>query len=190
MTVSESRVSGSIPVSLIRSACSPKRKVLLAKLDLGFNRLTGSLPEALSRCTGLQILNVSGNAMEGRIPPTLLPPLATNLFQFDVSHNNFSGTFPKEILKTLGVLGAFSIGSNRFSGTPPATLHASSSLSRYDVSNNNFKVSLQPLQSFALCLASSVAFECIVFPPPNPPMQYLKMPSLMRLRVCLPCRAT
>ena len=103
LDLSNNSVTGSIPVSL--SWCQS-----LSAVDLSHNRLSGTLDTGLGRLCLLSGLDVSRNALQGfadlsdgtaplacpvsgEIPGDATFPAAVSI---DLSHNQLSGTFPRE----------------------------------------------------------------------------------------------
>lgn len=58
-------------------------------------RLTGHIPQWLSGCRDLQLLDLSWNRMGGSIPPWF--GNLSSLFYVDLSNNSFTGNLPKEL---------------------------------------------------------------------------------------------
>ncbi|XP_040375003.1 phytosulfokine receptor 1 isoform X4 [Rosa chinensis] len=61
------------------------------------SRLTGSIPQWLSRSSRLQLLDISWNCLEGTIPAWL--GNFTDLFFLDISNNSFNGYIPRSLTK-------------------------------------------------------------------------------------------
>ncbi|KAL1568730.1 phytosulfokine receptor 1-like [Salvia divinorum] len=75
---------------------NPSFKFLgLKTLVIANCRLTGDIPQWLSRCRDLQLLDLSWNRMGGSIPPWF--GNLSSLFYLDLSNNSFTGTLPKEL---------------------------------------------------------------------------------------------
>jgi hypothetical protein len=90
-----------------------KDKIVIS-IDLSMKKLGGILSgNQLSIFTNVTDFNISYNFFSGKLPPEIFN--LTSLKSLDISRNNFSGQFPKGIpkLKKLVVLDAF---SNSFSG--------------------------------------------------------------------------
>ncbi|KAF7004805.1 hypothetical protein CFC21_019980 [Triticum aestivum] len=66
--------------------------VKLHVLDLGWNNLSGSIPDELSTISSLEELNLTHNGLSGSIPESLAK--LTFLSTFDVSYNNLTGLIP------------------------------------------------------------------------------------------------
>ncbi|GAU38144.1 hypothetical protein TSUD_145210 [Trifolium subterraneum] len=91
---------------------------IVISIDLSMKKLGGILSgNQLSIFTNVTDFNISYNFFSGKLPPEIFN--LTSLKSLDINRNNFSGQFPKGIpkLKNLVVLDAF---SNSFSGQLPA----------------------------------------------------------------------
>ncbi|XP_057777784.1 phytosulfokine receptor 1 [Salvia miltiorrhiza] len=67
----------------------------LKTLAIASCRLTGDIPQWLSGCRDLQLLDLSWNRMGGSIPPWF--GNLSSLFYLDLSNNSFTGNLPKEL---------------------------------------------------------------------------------------------
>ncbi|CAA2986263.1 receptor 12 [Olea europaea subsp. europaea] len=66
----------------------------LRKLDVGRNKLTGTIPAWIgTHLTNLAVLNLRFNSFRGTIPPTICG--LTNIHVLDLSRNNISGIIPR-----------------------------------------------------------------------------------------------
>ena len=130
LDLSNNSVTGSIPVSL--SSCQS-----LSAVDLSHNQLSGTLDTGLGRLCLLSGLDVSRNALQGfadlsdgtaplacpvsgEIPGDATFPAAVSI---DLSHNQLSGTFPREgdlpLLDRAGQLQFLDLSNNSFTGDLP-----------------------------------------------------------------------
>ncbi|CAI9271919.1 unnamed protein product [Lactuca saligna] len=118
-----------------RSQCSK----LLSSVDLGVNRITGSVSDvsSLSGCQKLKSLNLSRNSMEFT---GVSKPIGLSLQVIDLSFNRISGSevLPWILSDGCGELLEFNVSGNNISGTIPESLKACSSLQLFDISRNNF----------------------------------------------------
>ncbi|XP_022891849.1 phytosulfokine receptor 1-like [Olea europaea var. sylvestris] len=71
-------------------------------------RLTGTIPQWLSGCTNLRLLDLSWNRMEGTIPPWF--GNFQFMFYLDLSNNSFTGEIAKELTRLQSLIsGNFSL---------------------------------------------------------------------------------
>ncbi|KAH6765139.1 Leucine-rich receptor-like protein kinase family protein [Perilla frutescens var. frutescens] len=82
----------------------------LTSLVLTSHSLTGSLPNELSKCINLKVLNVSGNYLSGRVPDL---SMLTNLVVLDLSVNSFTGAFPSWVGNLTGLV-SLGLGLNDY----------------------------------------------------------------------------
>ncbi|XP_076885868.1 putative LRR receptor-like serine/threonine-protein kinase At1g74360 [Bidens hawaiensis] len=110
------------------------------ELSVSENRLTGPLV-FLGNCS-LEVLDVSGNALAGAIPPEISN--CKSLTNLDLSGNKFSGNIPPEIgLNTK--LKQLLLGNNSLSHEIPESLLGLMDLNYLDLSRNNFTGDVQPI---------------------------------------------
>ncbi|KAL5978308.1 hypothetical protein ACLOJK_029425 [Asimina triloba] len=88
----------------------------LELLNLNGNRLQGKLPEALSNCRYLEVLDVGNNRLSSPFPYSHLDILS-NLRVLVLRSNNFSGSLSKLCNASAPELRIIDLASNRFSGT-------------------------------------------------------------------------
>nr|GMD18296.1 probable LRR receptor-like serine/threonine-protein kinase At3g47570 [Ipomoea batatas] len=110
----------------------------LQRLNLGRNLLGSNDPlndlafiASLSNCSNLNILSISGNRFEGKLPNTIAN-LSSKLHSLNLADNKIFGTIPKGI-KNLVSLIAFRAGVNLLSGIIPSEIAA------IGLGNNNFQ---------------------------------------------------
>ncbi len=84
-------------------------------LDVGYNKLTGTIPEELGMLTYLNVLSVAQNNLTGTIPFSLANLIRCSILHLD--HNHFEGPIPPG-LSELGVLNQLDISNNNLSGSP------------------------------------------------------------------------
>ena len=89
----------------------------LQVLDLSGNRLNGAIPTTLGNLSNLIHLDLSGNQLSGLIPWTQVKSL-TMLIHLDLSANNLDGPIEVDNLPDLQVL---ALSSNNLSGPIPST---------------------------------------------------------------------
>ena len=117
----------------------------ITTLDLTYNGLTGTIPEALGNLNNLQYLDLTYNGLTGPIPETLgqLDSLHTlslasndligtipealgqlhNLQYLNLSYNGLTGTIP-EVLGQLDSLHTLYLADNELTGCIPSALHS------------------------------------------------------------------
>ncbi|KAF8105293.1 hypothetical protein N665_0160s0027 [Sinapis alba] len=100
----------------------------LSILDLRSNAFQGSLPIISPR---LSFMLVSNNSFTGDIPLSLCNQ--SYLLVLDLSHNNFSGSFPRCLITSIEHL---NLRNNNLTGRLPNIFDKSSSLRALDVSHN------------------------------------------------------
>ncbi|XP_039139905.1 receptor-like protein kinase 7 [Dioscorea cayenensis subsp. rotundata] len=103
INLNDSGVHGTIP---FQSVC---KLPSLSKLALGSNNLTGDVTADIRNCTKLQHLDLGFNMLTGTVPD--LSPL-TGLRVLDITMNRFSGQFPWESLGNLTDLVDLRLGDN------------------------------------------------------------------------------
>lgn len=107
----------------------------LAALDASHNGFTGSIPD-LSKCSNLNLLDLSNNAFDGQLDPTLLPP--QQLGQLNVSNNALGEALPSSISR-LSALQGLNISGNGMTGSLPVTLAGLRRLRALDASRNQLE---------------------------------------------------
>ena len=119
--------------------------VHLEELDLGksvsVGGLTGSIPAELGNLTNLRSLDLSLHDLTGSIPPEL-----GNLAQLEVLRlrfNQLTGSIPAELGK-LGRLRLLWLGRNQLSGSIPPEMGNLVSLAQLDLSENRLTGSIPP----------------------------------------------
>uniref|UniRef100_A0A7I4CSB3 Protein kinase domain-containing protein n=1 Tax=Physcomitrium patens TaxID=3218 RepID=A0A7I4CSB3_PHYPA len=135
-------------------------------LDLGGNKLRGSIPEELGALKRLRVLLLNGNSFRGSFPPRLsscvtmeeldvqgcgmtdvYPEMFVNfrgLSLLNLGDNYFSGPIPMW-LGWSPVLRYLHLGGNRFSGDLPITLLNCTSLMFLNISSNNLTGSVDSM---------------------------------------------
>ena len=98
------------------SSPSSPSSIILQSLDLGQNRLAGTIPTELGFLTQLTSLLLFDNALGGTLPTEL--GLLTNLEILDVPSNGIQGSLPSE-LGSLTKLQEFFVFDNSLTGTVP-----------------------------------------------------------------------
>ena len=113
---------------------SPLFLLFIEALELGRNKLNGTVPTEIANLTNLENFFVDMNNLEGPFPEIIFE--LTKLKQLNVTGNSFSGTIPSAI----GMMGSklttrqrkyVALGDNRFDGTIPPELANITDLSEY-----------------------------------------------------------
>ena len=105
----------------------------LQYLDLSENELTGLIPEALGQLDNLDTLDLGENELTGPIPETL--GQLNNLLWLDLGENELMGPIP-ETLGNLGSLQYLWLGDNQLTGAIPETLGQLNNLEGLFLSEN------------------------------------------------------
>ncbi|KAL6227897.1 hypothetical protein ACLB2K_001852 [Fragaria x ananassa] len=108
--------------------------LVLDRLDISGNKLSGDVANALSSCSHLTFLNLSINHFSGQIPA--VP--AEKLKFLSLSGNEFQGTIPPSLLGSCESLLELDLSMNNLSGTVPDALSSCASLETLDISGNFF----------------------------------------------------
>ncbi|CAI5493081.1 unnamed protein product [Closterium sp. Naga37s-1] len=134
------------------------------------NRLNQTFPVGLSGSTSLQIIHLSNNTIQGRLPPSLnlpalqdlsmhncsmppqpLPPLTglPSLCYLDLSRNNFQGPLPLALFTTHPDLVTLNIALNHLNGNLPRGLPAANLTRLHSImlSDNNLTGPVPPLDA-------------------------------------------
>nr|ABA94878.1 Leucine Rich Repeat family protein, expressed [Oryza sativa Japonica Group] len=129
------------------------------------NSLTGELPETISSCSLLEIVDLFSNSIESEIPPSIgqcsflqqiilgtnnirgnIPPdigLLSNLSALFIPHNQLTGTIP-QLLGSNKPLIWVNLQNNSLSGEIPPSLFNSTTTSYIDLSSNGLSGSIPP----------------------------------------------
>ena len=109
----------SIGASGDKRRAEPPLAPALRHLDVSGNALGGRLPTELGRIVSLQDLVLSANSLRGALPEDVFLQLRA-LQNIDLGENQLSGSLPSA-LGLLPALVALDLAGNRFSGTIPNT---------------------------------------------------------------------
>ncbi|KAG2690336.1 hypothetical protein I3760_09G181200 [Carya illinoinensis] len=113
----------------------------LRYLDLGANKISGSIPPEIGMLKNLTTLYLYSNMLIGPIPSAI--GHLTNLKYLDLRRNKISGSIPPEI-GMLNNLTSLSLGSNMLVGPIPTTLGHLTNLESLDLSQNKINGSIPP----------------------------------------------
>ncbi|GJP66106.1 hypothetical protein CLOP_g23025 [Closterium sp. NIES-67] len=92
----------------------------LERLNLGYNTLTGPIPQEIGSLNKLTFLSLEANQLEGSIPDWMGAYLS-QLVEIRFANNQFNGSLPNG-LGSLPNLTTLDMGSNKISGQLPAQL--------------------------------------------------------------------
>ncbi|XP_071738689.1 uncharacterized protein [Rutidosis leptorrhynchoides] len=110
-------------------------------LFLSYNKLEGVIPSSLGNCHHIEALYLNNNRLSDNIPKQLLQ-LSSLTIALDLSQNNLFGSLPLEVdLKMLTYLG---LSHNNLLGNIPSSLGGCTSLSYLYINNNLFQGMLPP----------------------------------------------
>ncbi|CAA0809093.1 Leucine-rich receptor-like protein kinase family protein [Striga hermonthica] len=107
--LSRQNLRGAVPFN---SICQLKS---LEKLSLGWNQLSGRVPEDLNNCSSLKYLDLGNNFFSGPFPDI---SAMDGLVYLYANASGFSGVFPWKSLSNMTHLQVLSIGDNPFDRTP------------------------------------------------------------------------
>ncbi|KAL4276710.1 hypothetical protein AHAS_Ahas20G0234400 [Arachis hypogaea] len=122
---------GNIPPNL----CLEKQ---LRVLNMGFNKIQGSLPSEVGRCETLNMLILSENHLTGS-----LPEFASNLNLkiMDMSRNRIGGTIPSSLEKCTNLI-EINLLMNKFTGIIPSQLGMLLNLEVLNLAHNSLEGTL------------------------------------------------
>ncbi|MBA0726667.1 hypothetical protein Golax_002478 [Gossypium laxum] len=89
---------------------------IFTSIDLSCNNLEGPIPDVIGKFKALYFLNLSHNALSGKIPPSL--GNLQQLESLDFSCNNLSDSIPRQLLK-LTFLAVLNLSHNQLEGRIP-----------------------------------------------------------------------
>ncbi|XP_061950596.1 cuscuta receptor 1-like [Populus nigra] len=154
LDLSNNGLSGNIPEQLVEN-CLSLRVLMLSnnylkgqffwknfnlkyftELILRGNQLTGILPNSLSNCSALQVLDVSLNNLSGTIPRWIVN--MSSLQYLDLSENNFFGSLPSNFCSSWMMTEVY-LSKNKLEGSLIGVLDSCLSLKRLDLSHNYFR---------------------------------------------------
>ncbi|XP_018477041.1 receptor-like protein 40 [Raphanus sativus] len=130
---SDNKFTGSISLSF----CNYRS---LTQLKLGYNNLTGPIPQCLSH-NNLTILNLRKNNLEGSIPDAFY--IGASLRSLDVGHNRLTGKLPRS-LQNCSSLEFLVVDHNRIEDKFPFWLKALPNFQILILTSNKFYGSISP----------------------------------------------
>jgi len=150
----------------------------LISLDLGLNKLYGSIPpEGLRTLTRLQSLSLYNNSLTGGIPSEIESLVGLQLLF--MGNNDLKGTIPITIGK-LGSLQKLDLHNNQMTGSLPLSVGLLQSLTQLYLSSNSFN-SFLPTEIGALKSLQELYLDGNGFSGPIPP-------SLGNINTLMDCR--
>ncbi|XP_057871178.2 receptor-like protein EIX2 [Cryptomeria japonica] len=178
LMVNGNSLIGNIPTSL----CD---LIHLEKLDLSNNKFSGNITTCFTSYKVIQVLNLGDNRLEGSIPQGLcssslilrnnklggpFPPLITNcktLQVLDIGHNKFAGDIPRSI-GNLSALQVLMMKGNCFRGSIPSEIFQLKKLQILDLSSNNISGviphSIASLQAMAVAREEGHVLSTLLHP--------------------------
>uniref|UniRef100_J3L9P3 Leucine-rich repeat-containing N-terminal plant-type domain-containing protein n=1 Tax=Oryza brachyantha TaxID=4533 RepID=J3L9P3_ORYBR len=106
----------------------------LVFLDLGWNRLSGKIPNFIGQLKRLEELHMCSNNLSGELPPSL--GKCTNLVTINLRNNKLTGELAKVNFSNLPNLKKIDFGLNNFTGTIPESIYSCSNLTWLRLSSN------------------------------------------------------
>ncbi|KAG9064985.1 hypothetical protein KI688_002304 [Linnemannia hyalina] len=107
----------------------------IIELHLGYNGLTGPVPEELSELLNLLILDLSNNDLTGTIPESYSK--LSHLRRLDLSSNQITGDFPVAVTKMVNIQ-ELVIKNNYMKGPLPKEVMKLKQLTELSIANNDF----------------------------------------------------
>ncbi len=93
----------------------------LRRLQLDINRLSGLIPATICRAKSLTTITLAGNYnLHGNLPECIFSSFS-EIFEFNIRDNHFSGTLSPAIGRWNSSLRILDISANHFSEAPPST---------------------------------------------------------------------
>ncbi|XP_020167882.2 uncharacterized protein [Aegilops tauschii subsp. strangulata] len=114
----------------------------LVVLDLGWNMISGNIPDSIGQLKGLKELRLDHNSMSGELPSALGD--CRSLVTMNLNNNDFSGELGKINFSTLSNLKTLNVGWNNFTGIIPESVYLCSKLTVLQLSFNKLRGQLSP----------------------------------------------
>ena len=106
----------------------------MTDLDVGNNKLSGSIPESFFRLPSMEYLNLNNNQLQGSIPP--FTSLNSRLVGMMLNNNLLEGTIPESVNMLTG-LQSLRLNDNLLIGTIPSALGETKPLIRLYLDSNS-----------------------------------------------------
>ncbi|KAK2979734.1 hypothetical protein RJ640_024707 [Escallonia rubra] len=155
LILSENHFGGVLPGSIANLSSK------LETLNLGSNKISGSIPQEIGNLNNLSLLVIQDNMMSGSIPESIgklskleelaiminnisgkIPPSIGNITGLSVvgaAKNMLEGIIPAELVGNLKNLEALSISGNKLTGEIPSALGSGQVLENLDLHGNFFE---------------------------------------------------
>ncbi|CAN6697782.1 unnamed protein product [Malus baccata var. baccata] len=127
-SVSENRISGSIPMGI-------GNLVNLQSLWLSENQLSGHIPHNIGSLQKLYLINMGTNSLSGEIPSSFRN--LSGLTELHLYENTLHGNVPSSLAECPNLI-ILSLSTNNFSGSVFEVIHISSWFTFFDLSQNQF----------------------------------------------------
>ncbi|KAI5345443.1 hypothetical protein L3X38_013320 [Prunus dulcis] len=114
----------------------------LVMLDLSYNALSGKIPTTIGSVFRIETLKLKSNRFVGQLPVSLKN--CTSLVVIDVGDNKLSGPIPEWLGVSLKNLVILMLSSNHFNGSLPSQLCHLIRIQNLDFSMNNISGSIPP----------------------------------------------
>ncbi|CAN1295329.1 Probable LRR receptor-like serine/threonine-protein kinase At3g47570 [Linum perenne] len=105
--------------------------------EVGFNQLSGRVPDTLGRLQNLMQLDLTFNNLSGEIPTSIFNLSSLTDLWFGYNYK-LHGSLPWNLGVTLPNLENFDVAANQFTGSVPPSLSNASNLIGLDLSGNQF----------------------------------------------------
>ncbi|XP_034203754.1 receptor-like protein EIX2 [Prunus dulcis] len=123
----------------------------LVMLDLSYNALSGKIPTTIGSVFRIETLKLKSNRFVGQLPVSLKN--CTSLVVIDVGDNKLSGPIPEWLGVSLKNLVILMLSSNHFNGSLPSQLCHLIRIQNLDFSMNNISGSIPPCVKILTTLA-------------------------------------
>jgi Leucine-rich repeat (LRR) protein len=129
MIFKEKSLSGTLPTELLVNIGS------IRKLDLGFNSLSGTIPDFIYWHFEGEFIDLRGNRISGTLPPKIA--VQSQLRHLSLAFNRISGVMPTQ-LGQLAEMKMLFLEGNRLHGTVPTELGHATNMEHLSLKENKF----------------------------------------------------
>ncbi|KAJ3694387.1 hypothetical protein LUZ60_009867 [Juncus effusus] len=112
----------------------------LQVVNLGSNKITGTIPNSIRSLNMLSVLQLNNNSLTGLFPSSI--QFCKNLSIIDLGENEFYGQIPEWLGEILPNLNILRLRSNLFHGNIPSQVVHLTNLQVLDLANNNLSGSI------------------------------------------------